>query len=443
LNVTARSYLRSGVAIALRGRLAATALVFAYFMLLVARGGRHAWGHFGVTVYSPPFFDMRSVTSAWECTRRGIAVLPHNPCDPGNRPANYPSIWLLPSHLGLGTGSTVALGLATAVIFFVAALFVIPRGASIAEGGVYGLALCAPPVMFGVAQGNVDLLVFAVTVVGVLCLRRVGRWSAAGPVLLLFAAILKLFPIFAVPALTRLERLRARYALAAVVLGFGAYALATLGTIREILHSFPQLDVPDAYGIHPFRRWAANVSSTYAHTLPGIGLPGLAWGWIVLAAAVALGIVLRRPLRRGLGINGHDPSDERDLDLFVAGSAIYVGTFALAQNFSYRLAFLLLAIPQLYRWAHRDRLLSVAGLTLVLATLWLTAPWGAGIPVASWLLNRWDWLTSRRPFFGADLPLSAAASAQVLLAAVLIILASAALPSVRLGLHRRSESASS
>lgn len=399
-------------------------------MVLVARGGRRAWGHFGVPVYSPPFFDMRSVTSAWECTRRGIAVLPRNPCDPGHRPANYPSIWLLPSHLGLGTGATVALGIATAAILFVAALFVIRREATIVEGAIYGLALCAPPVMFGVEQGNVDLLVFAVTVAGVILLRRVGRWSAAGPLLLLFAAILKLFPILAVPTLARLERLRARYAIAAVVLGFGAYALATLRTIREILHTFPQVAVPYSYGIRPFRRWAANVSSTYAHKLPGIDLSGTAWGWLVLAAAAALGIALRRRLREGLGIVEQDERDARYADLFVAGSAIYVGTFALAQNFSYRLVFLLLTIPQLYRWARRGWLLGMAGLTLVLATLWLTAPWGAGIPVVSWLLNRWDWLTSQRPFFGADLPLGAAASAQVLLAAVLIILASAALPRV-------------
>ena len=33
---------------------------------------------------------------------QGHRVLPVNPCDPRARPANYPSIWLLPSTLGLG-----------------------------------------------------------------------------------------------------------------------------------------------------------------------------------------------------------------------------------------------------------------------------------------------------------------------------------------------------
>ena len=80
---------------------------------MAALGGHEkGWQRVGVPAATYRFADLRNLTSAWECTRRGIAVLPTNPCDLGDRPADFPQIWLLASHLGLGTGDTFALGLA-------------------------------------------------------------------------------------------------------------------------------------------------------------------------------------------------------------------------------------------------------------------------------------------------------------------------------------------
>src|SRR5207244_3442623 len=70
------------------------------------------WQDLGVPGEKPSFLDLRSVTTAWDCTRRGIDVLPRNPCDPQQRPANYPRVWLLPWRLGLGEGATVPIGIA-------------------------------------------------------------------------------------------------------------------------------------------------------------------------------------------------------------------------------------------------------------------------------------------------------------------------------------------
>jgi len=416
-----RSHAFSAVASAWRGRATAAALVGAYFLALLARGGHRAWGHFGVWALSPRFLDLRSVTSAWECARRGLAVMPVNPCDPLGRPANYPSIWLLPSHLGLGVGSTEVLGFATAVCFFVAALSVVPSGASVVHGCLYGLALCSPAVMLGVERGNADLLVFGVLVAGLALLHR----SVGGSILLLFAAVLKLFPILAAPVLLLIPGHRARYAAGAVPVAFAVYVLTTLGTVREILHVVPQT-AAYSYGAKTFGSWAANLSATYR-----LNVSAAAWDWITIGLAVALAVVLRARVRGQLAIDSPAPDVHRDLDFFVAGACIYVGTFALAENWDYRLAFLLLTIPQLFRWARAGRILGIAGLSLVLASLWLTAPW-YGVPVVHSIVGRWEWLTEARPFFGADLPLSAAASAQVLLAIVLIVLVAAALPATGL-----------
>src|SRR5207302_822458 len=153
-------------------------------------------------------------------------------------------------------------------------------------------------------------------------------------------------------------------AVTVVVASFGVYVLATLGTVRQILRVVPQAE-SYSYGIAPFGRWAANVSSTYS-----LHLPGTAWRWIVIGAAAATGILLRTWLRRRLAIAQEATEDQRDLDYFVAGSAIYVGTFALAQNFDYRLVFLLLTIPQLFRWTRTGRATALIALVLVQATLW-------------------------------------------------------------------------
>jgi glycosyl transferase family 87 len=414
------------------GRAAAAVMVAGYFVVLLARGGQRAWGHFGVPAVEHPFSDMRSVTSAWECVRRGVAVLPVNPCDPRPRPANYPTIWLLPSHLGLGQSSTVVLGTATAVIFFACALAVIPHGASLVEGGIVGIALCSPSVMLGVERGNTDLLVFAVVVAAVWLLWRSGRSARAGPLLLLFAAVLKLFPIVASIVLLRLRGRRWRYAFAFVLAGFGVYALATLATIHEIYRVVPQLPYY-SYGIKPFGAWAANLFASYR-----VHLPPTAWEWLLIGGATLVAVAVRSRVRARLGAGGDDPELTRDLDFFVVGAAIYVGTFSLFQNFEYRLVFVLLTIPQLYRWTRGRYLLGATGLLFVLSTLWLGAYWN-GVPLVDTLIARWEWLTSQRPFFGADKTLTADASAQVVLAVVLIALLVAVLPTISIRDRRMND----
>src|SRR5215469_4645637 len=82
--------------VAQRSRIALLGVLGAYFALLESRGGRPAWGVLGVPPLSFPFGDLRDVTAAWECTRKGIAVLPTNPCDPLGRPEAYPRLWLAP-----------------------------------------------------------------------------------------------------------------------------------------------------------------------------------------------------------------------------------------------------------------------------------------------------------------------------------------------------------
>jgi hypothetical protein len=340
-------------------RLILLVIVGGYFVLLWAIGGRFHWDVLGVQPLRIPYGDLRSVTSAWECTRRGVDVMAANPCDPYHRPANYPGIWMAPSHLGLGVGDTVALGRILAAPFFIAVFAVLSSSARPLDAVVYGAAVCSPAVMLGVERGNVDILLFALVVLAVLLYRRGGRvpWGHA---LILFAAVLKLFPIFAAGVLLRASR-RSLIGLGVVLGAFAIYCLAILDELRVIWRVTPRPS-EYAYGIRLFSEWLAS------HVL-SLGATHLrVWDIDVVLLVLVSMFIVRRRLR--LRPESHDASARRDLDLFVAGAGVYVLTYVLFRSYEYRLAFLLLTVPQILRWAHERRLLGAIPLVALLATLW-------------------------------------------------------------------------
>jgi hypothetical protein len=383
-----------------RGRLLVAALLGGYFALIAALGGYTAWGRLGV----PPegtrnnlwFADLRNVTTAWECARHGIAVLPRNPCDPWQRAANYPRLWLFPSFLGLGEGSTFALGLVLAALFLVAALAVIPRGAGLRAGTLYAAALCSPAVMLGVQRGNVDLLLFVLIVLAVLVSGRTLPRRLVADTLVFLAAVLKLFPILAIGFLIRRAQRVAWIGAAAVLGGFAVYVVATRSYIREIFRAVPQVnDV--SFGVRRFSEWASAALTDR---------PSLrAWDVAIVLAVLVVLILLRRPLRAHLpgGLYG---AALRDLDLFWAGACIYVGSYAVFRSFDYRLAFVLLTLPQLLRWSREWRWLGIVTVLALFGTLWLDTPW-TGVPVIGSLLRASKHVSTLPPAVAAQLVLFA------------------------------------
>jgi hypothetical protein len=340
---------------------AATAVVLFFVVMLSFRAitGTTPWTHVGVSSVHVSFADLRSVTSAWDCERRGIQAFPKNPCDPFGRPANYPRVWVSLWHLGLGEGDTVWLGVAIGVLFYIAALAV-AGPLTIGGGVVYAAALLAPATLLGVQRGNVDLLMFVLVAIGVLLVRR-SPWLAAIPITA--AGVLKLFPATAVIVFAR-ER-RRWLAGAASLIALAVYGLATLNDIRTLRSVIPRV-VPNSYGagVIPLALHEAHVS--WAQSAASVRY--LRLGLIAGGLLFALVLFLRR--------RGNDDADDLKLDAFWAGAAVYAGSWVFGNNFDYRLAFLVLCVPQLWEWT---RLHSgpVAGaplaLAALLATLWLSS----------------------------------------------------------------------
>lgn len=360
------------------GRVLLLGLVGCYFLALLLlaldEGLVLAWRRFGVFALEPSFADLRSITSAWECTREGIDVLPVNPCDPWQRPANYPSLWTTPAFTGLGQESTVYLGVATAITFFASVILLIGRP-SLRSALVYAVLLCSPAVMLGVERGNADLLLFALVVLGVAILRR---RRVVAHALLLLAAVLKLFPVFAWGVLLRQPR---RWVLAGggtVLVVFASYALVTLDEIRAIRAAVPQ-EVQSSYGaavgVEAAQDLIARLELTPLYSLTNPSAEPLGQAAVVVAGLL-LGLWLARRWRARSGA-----VSEPELDAFWAGAGIYCGSFALFQNYDYRLVFLLLVAPQLLRWAREpEPLVPLAGCALggLVAALWLGTTTGFG-----------------------------------------------------------------
>jgi len=260
--------------------------------------------------------------------------------------------------------------------------------------------------MFGVERGNVDLTLFSMVTVAGLVIRRMPSGPPVASALILVAAILKLFPIAAVGMLTGLPRRVAAVCIPAVLALFTLYAVATLGDIRAIDRVLPQ-DDEYAYGVHITGDWLGHVAGS-----------GTVWDAALVVSSIVAAIAFRRRLSVRLAMT---PS--RDLDLFCAGAGVYVATFALVRSADYRLVFLLLTVPRLARLAAARRVLAIATLTGVLATLWLPTEWRwANVPLVEDILRRWNDVAVAG---GESLPLGALA--QVLAFAGLTVLLAAAI----------------
>jgi hypothetical protein len=362
-----------------RARLLVLASVGGYFAIVVALGGRYTgWRRVGVPAATLRFGDLRNLTGAWECVRRGISVLPVNPCDPGHRPADFPQIWLLPSHLGLGPGDTVGLGIAQAIIFLAAALLVVPPDASLKVGVIFALALCSPAVMLGVERENPDLILFPLLLAAALLAGRTGRGVYAAAALILAAAVLKLYPIFSVGLLLRRGTATALRAGLLACAGFAVYVLGDFGYLHRMLRAIPPAS-EFSYGVGRPGQWFGTASQE------AVGAFGSYRAWDVLLVLVAAAGAWLLKRRERLGVPA---GATRELDLFWAGACIYVGSYATFLSNDYRLIFCLLAVPQLASWAQEGRVLAYATIAGLLVVLWLDE-W-TGMPGIRHVLDAWN-----------------------------------------------------
>jgi hypothetical protein len=333
--------------------------------------GVNVWTALGVPPGPSLFFDTRNLTAALDCRRLGYNPLFQNPCDPWRRPLNYPRAWLAFRWLGLNQSHTDALALTFILLFFVAVFLLIGR-VSLGEGILVAVAVCSPSVMFAIERANMDIVVFSLLVLAVIAWRRPGRVaSLVSPLTVLLAAILKIYPAFGLPTYLFLRKRAATLTAILCIMAFTIYAALTLSDIRQVAHVAPQGD---------FHAFGARIlpAAIYHRFVPARWQRGvLTKQLLALVPLILVGPVVWFRSRRGLP----DPDPESDAPhrlAFYLGSFLFIGTFAIANNYDYRLVVILLTLPQLCAWISdrgnsRRSLLASLTTVVVLILLWIGA----------------------------------------------------------------------
>lgn len=355
--------------------LAVLAAVGVFLVPLRLRGFDGAFQVWNVPGYGVPFLDWALITGSAQSLAQGFDPAIQNPGDPVGRLFNYPRIWYALLRMPMTRALDVPIGICIVVIFLLAVM-IYPRRATWLTESLLFLALISPAVMLGYDRANVDLLVFALMVAGLLLVDRHALGALAA---LLVAILFKIFPVLGAAFLLDSQR-KGGLKLVAAAVAFTALYFAF--TLRDMVRIFQitQKGFQEAYGVAVLPGFLQRLAQD----------PDLRRGPALFRALVTdtNAVLLRAPylpyvvaifflfLLGYLGLRGRLPvpdADPRNLRAFWMGAGVYIGTFLLGNNFDYRLIFLLLTLPQLADWASRRqpprRWLSILALVLLFEAL--------------------------------------------------------------------------
>jgi hypothetical protein len=303
----------------------------------------------------PPFSDLHVVTdNAARCADAAISEYPyiHARCDPWHHSYNYPPVWLLLGRLGINGGHTALLAFAIelpALVLFALLL----RGRSVACGLVALALMLSPSVVLGFERGNIDIAEWILVCSAALLYSEQRALRAlAALVILCFAVVIKFLAIFCCTLAIRLRPMSLIVSALLVI-----FSLAYLYSLSDLLQTIRN---NTGGGFSPYVSYGYIILFDRLEFLHGprlgLDLTGLTASWVplivvgfALLGAAAWAVVVWR-----CGRAQHMLDNGSDGVAFLFGSGIYCGSFLLlGTNFTYRLMFLLLCLPQLFDWIER------------------------------------------------------------------------------------------
>lgn len=348
-------------------------LVIGLVILLLFKvyGYDETWKLWRVPVQHPQFADFRLIPGSAESYREGFEPTQKNPGDPHNRIFNYPAFWRLFFYTNITQDDTVWIVTVMLVLFF-AGVFLFPQNITVLDSIGMLFVIFSPTAMLLYERGNVDLIVFFLCALTVLSISYSPFITTA---LLIFAMVVKLYPLFGMTIM--LKESKPRF-IGAFLICFGVLGVYLYATFESFKASWDltMRGREISYGANVFflrySQYLADLLDVSSDALL------LRYGPIVLVfvlvlAAGAIGVIQRSPL---------ESTSPRNLAAFRMGASIYVGTFLLGNNWDYRLVFLILVMPQLLQWIRRStqmrfRYVAIAVLSLVIISCWHFMMWFA------------------------------------------------------------------
>jgi hypothetical protein len=347
-------------------------------VLLRTLGYHETWGLWKVPSWLPPFLDFRLIPGSAESFVHGYEPSVENPFDPTERIFNYPAFWRLFFYTGITQADTLWISVSMIVLFFIS-VFLFPE--KLPVPGAIGtlLVLFSPASMLLYERGNVDLIVFVVCVMIVLAS---GYSAYLAAILIMFGGIMKLFPILGLSVLLRESKKKFLWLAAASTFVVTAYMIATWDSVQASWNLTMRGD-GISYGTDVFvDRYADAITQMFSQWLTSHRIDLLLGYGPLALALLALLVVVILAFR-----NTQQPETltERNFAAFRMGASIYIGTFLLGNNWDYRLAFLVLVVPQLMEWIRTSNKTyrRTAWLSMVLVLLSCWHFWIVEIPLIS------------------------------------------------------------
>lgn len=330
-------------------------------------GYEQTWHLWKVPTWKVVFLDFRLIPGSAESFLHGFEPTIKNPYDPTQRIFNYPFFWRLFFYSGITQEDTIWISVSMIVLFFIS-VFLFPEKLSIAGAVGMLFVLFSPASMLLYERANVDLIVFFLCAMAVLA-TSYSATLATG--LILFAAIMKLFPILGLSLLLKEPKRKFLLLSGISILVLLAYMILTWDSVTASWTKTMRGDGL-SYGTNILvTRYEMQLTQMLSRWLPPPQLHVLLKYGLLTAALVLLFVFVLLALRNR---EETDFLAERNLAAFRMGAAIYVGTFLIGNNWDYRLAFLVLLVPQLVEWMRSPRkayrIAAIASMSLVLLSCW-------------------------------------------------------------------------
>jgi hypothetical protein len=316
----------------------------------------------GIPTLRPEFADLRTITAASESLEQGFDPLKENPYDPWQRQMNYPRIWLLTSYIGLDQSDTIYIGITFITLFFIALLLFFRQKFQLYQIIICLAVIFSPSVMLTIERGNNDMLMFFLIAISIYFVSKNSAFSKLFSFFLIsIAFILKLFPIFAIIIFIREKGyIFLRFFISILLIAF-VYVVLTFSDLILIFQNTPK-EPYSSYGMNVLWQATKDLSSVLASIFQLIS-------YILIASTILI-------FRFGFRIKNDISSQNLSMQDggFLAGSAIYLGTFIIGSNFDYRLIFLIFTIPAIINMigsakCNISKIASIS-LVLILVSLW-------------------------------------------------------------------------
>lgn len=341
-------------------------IVLMWVVLLIlfkSYGYNKTWKLWGVPVEKQVFLDFRLIPGSAESFRNGFEPSIENPYDPGKRIFNYPTFWRLFFYTGITMDDTIWISVVMLILYF-GGVILFPQKITLVDALLMLAVIFSPASMLLYERGNVDLFVFFICVLIIL---SAGYSSFLTTGLILMGAVVKMFPFFGLSVLLRESKRKFLLLGAVIVLFMLVYGFITIDSQAAAWNTTMRGDGL-SYGTFII---ITRLGGYFQQALPDLfTLPQ----WQLLFEVAALILILVTGI-----LTVREPSiltaaHERNLTAFRMGASIYLGTFLLGNNWDYRLAFLVLVVPQLSQWLYsankKHRAVAIGVMIAILLSCW-------------------------------------------------------------------------